>query len=97
MSESNASNQLCWRIIVSGRVQGVYFRAFTRKQAEKLGLTGHAKNLPDGNVEIIACGPKPALQQLLAWAHKGPLLANVSQVDVLPYQPEKPFSGFTVC
>lgn len=97
MSQNNETEHCCWKIIVSGRVQGVYFRAFTRKQALQLGLTGYAKNLPDGDVEIIACGPKPALKKLSEWAHKGPLLARVKRVQVTPCQNIKPFSNFSVC
>jgi len=88
--------QHCLKIIVSGRVQGVYFRAFTQKQALKHGITGYAKNLPDGNVEIVACGSESALQQLIAWCHKGPLLAKVSAVEVLPCPDCPSFSDFSI-
>jgi len=88
--------QHCVKIIVSGRVQGVYFRAFSQKQALKRGITGYAKNLPDGNVEIVACGTESACQQLIAWCHKGPLLAKVSAVEVHPFPDCACFSDFSI-
>ncbi|HSJ41006.1 MAG TPA: acylphosphatase, partial [Xanthobacteraceae bacterium] len=57
----------CVRFVVSGRVQGVFFRASTRDEALRLGLTGHARNLPDGTVEVVACGDDTALVQLERW------------------------------
>ena len=71
----------CVRFVVSGRVQGVFFRASTREEALRLGLTGHARNLPDGNVEVLACGADAALAQLERWLALGPPLAQVSRVE----------------
>jgi acylphosphatase len=65
---------------VHGRVQGVWFRDSTRREAERLGITGHAINLPDGNVEVLACGTPDALGELEAWLRHGPPLARVSHV-----------------
>lgn len=65
---------------VKGRVQGVFFRDSTRQVAESLGLTGYAVNLPDGDVEILACGDTAALDQLEAWLHDGPRMAAVVEV-----------------
>jgi acylphosphatase len=62
-------------------VQGVYFRAATREQALRLGLTGHARNLPDGRVEVVACGDPEALESLRAWLWSGPPQARVATVD----------------
>ncbi len=84
------------RILVSGRVQGVYFRAYTQKQAKKLNITGYAKNLPNGDVEIIASGNNDQLQQLINWCHKGPMLAKVSAVKTQPWSVENPFKGFEI-
>ena len=70
----------CVRFVVSGRVQGVFFRASTREEALRLGLTGHARNLPDGTVEVVACGDDAALGQLERWLELGPPLAQVSRV-----------------
>jgi acylphosphatase len=60
------------RIVVSGRVQGVFFRGTAAEQARALGLTGYARNLDDGTVEIVAEGSRRALEVLAAWAHRGP-------------------------
>jgi acylphosphatase len=67
--------------IVHGRVQGVFFRDFTRRQAWALGLTGYVRNLPDGAVEVVAEGPQDALQQLLERINVGPSGAYVEKVD----------------
>ena len=69
------------RFIVSGRVQGVFFRASTHDQAVRLGLSGHARNLADGSVEVVACGAAPALAALEDWLQRGPPLARVTSVD----------------
>lgn len=71
----------CRRFRVTGRVQGVFFRDSTRKVAEQLGLTGHARNLPDGSVEVLACGRREPLQKLADWLGSGPPMASVQGVD----------------
>lgn len=68
------------RFLVSGRVQGVYFRASTRERAQQLALDGHARNLADGRVEVIAAGEAAALEALAAWLQHGPPAARVEQV-----------------
>ncbi len=73
---------VCLRCHVSGRVQGVWYRASTREQARALGLWGHALNLDDGRVEVLACGPPAAVRQLCDWLWKGPPGARVTGVDV---------------
>lgn len=70
------------RFLISGKVQGVFFRASTRDQAEALGLTGHAINLSDGRVEVVAHGDTDALDQLGQWLQHGPDAARVDRVDV---------------
>jgi len=69
-------------IIVRGKVQGVFFRASTKEEAMKLGLTGYVMNRPDGNVILEAEGETEKLEQLLDWCHHGPPLAKVSNVEV---------------
>ncbi len=69
---------------VSGRVQGVFFRASTRDKAQELGLTGYARNLPDGRVEVFACGTERQLEALKTWLSEGPLMADVTAVDCRP-------------
>lgn len=66
--------------IVSGRVQGVWFRAGTQDCAKSLGLTGWARNLPDGRVEVMASGEREKLQKLFKWLQQGPELAVVENV-----------------
>ena len=72
---------MCRQFKVSGRVQGVFFRASTRKVATELHLTGHAINLPDGDVEVLACGADLAIDKLLAWLRQGPPMASVAGVE----------------
>ena len=71
---------LCERCIVIGHVQGVFFRASTQRKAQELGLTGYAKNLPDGHVEVLICGDPQAVGHLKAWLWEGPKAAVVSNV-----------------
>jgi len=70
----------CIRCIISGRVQGVWFRASTQRQAQPLKISGYAKNLPDGQVEVVACGEPGALARLKSWLHVGPSMAHVTTV-----------------
>ncbi len=70
----------CMHCRVTGRVQGVFFRASTRNLAVELGLTGWVRNMPDGAVEVLACGDDAALEALREWLHKGPTMARVSGV-----------------
>jgi acylphosphatase len=77
MSREGASRV---RMIVSGRVQGVFFRASAAQAARALGVRGCARNLPDGAVEIVAEGARSSLERLLAWAQTGPPQARVDEV-----------------
>jgi acylphosphatase len=65
---------------IRGRVQGVFFRDSTRRVAESLGLSGHAINLPNGDVEVFACGDRAAIAKLGAWLREGPRMAEVREV-----------------
>ena len=85
----------CLRCLVSGRVQGVYFRAATREQAASLGLSGHARNLPDGRVEVLACGAPEALASLREWLWSGPPQARVTAVECAA-EDAGPSAGFSV-
>ena len=69
------------RILVHGRVQGVFFRHTAAEEARSLGLRGWVKNLPNGDVEIVAEGPRRELKILAAWAHQGPRLARVTGIE----------------
>jgi acylphosphatase len=70
----------CIHCIIAGHVQGVWFRASTQDKAKELGLTGWVRNLPDGKVEVLACGDKDKLEELHQWLHIGPQLAKVTDV-----------------
>lgn len=70
-------------ITVRGRVQGVWFRASTKNEAVRLGLTGTVRNQPDGSVYIEAQGPSHQIESLIVWCHKGPELARVDEVEVV--------------
>lgn len=72
--------------LVSGRVQGVGYRAFVRREAERLGLVGHAINLADGRVEVVAIGPADAREALARALARGPALARVDRVDRAPIE-----------
>lgn len=69
-------------VLVSGRVQGVYFRAATRQRAESLGLSGWVRNLPDGRVEAAFQGPAAEVGRALAWVREGPPGASVTAAEV---------------
>jgi acylphosphatase len=69
------------RFIVTGKVQGVGFRASAQQQARRLQLDGHARNLPDGCVEILASGSEAALDQFEQWLQQGPAMARVTAVE----------------
>jgi acylphosphatase len=69
-------------IIVTGKVQGVYFRQHTKEKALMLGLTGEVKNLPDGSVCITATGLKPQIDELISWCRTGPSRAIVTNIEV---------------
>ena len=81
------------RFLVEGRVQGVFFRASTREQALALGITGHAKNLADGRVEVLASGSAEALDALEQWLWQGPPAASVTAVNREDL-PERELHGF---
>jgi acylphosphatase len=80
---------------VHGRVQGVWFRDSTRREAQRLGITGHAINLPNGNVEVLAVGPGVALQELEQWLHVGPPVARVTNVEARAVEVQE-LSGFRI-
>ena len=82
------------RFIVKGRVQGVFFRESTRRVAEGLGIAGHAINLRNGDVEVLACGETEALDRLAEWLQHGPTMAVVKDVQSERVACEPP-AGFT--
>ncbi len=86
----------CRRYIVSGRVQGVAFRASARDAARHLGLTGFARNLSDGRVEVVACGECQRVKQLQGWLERGPRWARVEKV-IAEEMLERDFDDFEIC
>jgi acylphosphatase len=80
----NATDPICRRFLVAGRVQGVGFRASTHAQARRLEIAGHARNLPDGRVEVLACGRPDAVDELESWLRRGPPAARVDTLHVEP-------------
>jgi acylphosphatase len=69
------------RFVVTGKVQGVFFRASAAREAVRLGIRGHAINLPDGRVEVLAIGDAAALAELRRWLARGPPAARVDALD----------------
>ncbi len=84
------------RFLVSGRVQGVAFRVHTRARAQALGLRGHAINLHDGRVEVVADGDAGALEELAIWLTQGPPLARVDAVERLAADDAEIGAGFRI-
>lgn len=73
------TGKICW---VSGRVQGVFYRGSAAARARELGITGYAKNLADGRVEVLACGDASAVQAFIEWLWVGSTASHVSAVEV---------------
>ena len=74
--------KVCKRCLISGRVQGVFYRASTAERARRLGVTGYARNLPDGRVEVLACGGEAAVEELCGWLSRGPPAARVDGIEI---------------
>jgi acylphosphatase len=84
-----------YRVLISGRVQGVYFRGSCQRMAEQHGVSGWVRNLADGNVEAVFEGPAEQVSRLVEWSHHGPRSAVVEAVHVELQQPQG-ISGFEV-
>jgi len=83
-------------VFVSGRVQGVYYRASTRDAAREKGVEGWVKNLDDGRVEAVFEGEEDAVEAMVRWCHKGSRRAEVEDVEVDWEEPTDEFDGFEV-
>lgn len=74
---------ICKKCLVSGRVQGVFYRGTAAQRARELGVRGYARNLPDGRVEVLACGEEEAVQTFVSWLWVGSSASKVTAVDVV--------------
>ena len=77
-------NLSSFKLVIHGRVQGVFFRDSMRMEAEKLGITGWVRNCHDGTVEAVVQGDAESVELIMRWAQRGPRLAQVEKVDVMP-------------
>ncbi len=82
--------------MISGMVQGVFFRAHTREMAWSLGLTGWVRNRPDGAVEAVFEGEESAVEEMVQWCRSGPSLASISNVDVISEKYTGEFDSFRI-
>jgi len=86
---------ICKRCVVGGRVQGVFYRATAARRAQELGIVGHARNLPDGRVEVLACGPGEAVRAFVGWLWIGSSACKVTSVEASDAPVEGPLpAGF---
>lgn len=83
-------------LVIRGRVQGVWFRESTRRQAVALSVTGWVKNLAEGSVEAVLEGPEPQVSQLISWCHKGPSAASVTEIHETQETWRKEFDDFEI-
>lgn len=88
-------NEARSRVVVEGRVQGVWFRESTRRMAEEAGICGWVRNLPEGSVEAVFEGSRDAVDHAVAWARSGPPRAEVSSLSEFAEKPEG-LNGFEV-
>ena len=84
------------RLIIEGRVQGVWFRDSTRTQANTLGINGWVRNKHDGNVEVLAEGPEENVGKLIEWCHRGPSAARVDRVQEYREERQGEFDSFDI-
>ena len=99
MARTRANNSMTnvrAHLHITGRVQGVYFRDFTRREALRLGLKGWVRNLPDGRVEAVAEGEEERVEELIRLCHRGPPLAIVRDVRIQREPPTDGFETFTI-
>jgi acylphosphatase len=81
-------------VLVSGKVQGVFFRSSTQDKAEELGLSGWVRNLPDGRVEAVFEGEKEDVDKMVEWCRKGPEYAKVTGVEIIMEEYKGEFNAF---
>ena len=84
------------KCIITGRVQVVMFRDFTKRKAQTLNIVGTVRNVDDGSIEVIAQGSTEDLKEFVSHLEKGPLLAHVAHVDIVWEEPYDTFSSFNI-
>lgn len=84
------------KAVVVGRVQGVYFRAYTQEAASGLGLKGWVRNLPDGSVEALITGAPEQVERMITWLYQGSPMSLVREVQVQEVEADEEFSGFDI-
>jgi len=83
-------------VLISGRVQGVWFRASTKEKADELGIYGWVRNTSDGRVEAVFEGEEKKVDEMVKWCHSGPPLAHVEKVEVKKQNPTNTFKEFSI-
>ena len=83
-------------VVISGRVQGVWFRSSTKQKAEELGLTGWVRNTPSGCVEAVFEGDEGKVNKMVKWCYQGPPLSNVEKVEIKNQNPTNSFNSFSI-
>ena len=86
----------CVNVTVKGRVQGVFFRAYTEEEARRQGLVGWVRNLPNGDVEAVMCGPEVNIESMVEWLHTGSPMASVKEVLVTGVESPEQLEGFEI-
>ena len=86
---------VCFRVLISGRVQGVEYRYSTKEKAQILGIVGWVRNLPNSKVEALIVGDHKQIESMMAWFHSGPPTANVSTVEAEEESPQQ-FESFEI-
>ncbi|HJH30067.1 MAG TPA: acylphosphatase [Methanosarcinaceae archaeon] len=92
----DTESESCVEIYVSGRVQGVFFRQFTKEIAAHFGLVGYVRNLPDGRVRAVVKGSHENIERFVKQLRAGPRMANVESLDAKWYEPDESFDDFSI-
>ena len=92
----DSQSESCVEIYVSGRVQGVFFRQFTKETATHFGLVGYVRNLPDGRVNAVAKGNHENIERFVKQLRTGPRMANVESLDAKWCEPDESFDDFSI-
>ena len=82
MGKVEALRLICKQCLVAGRVQGVFYRATAARRAQELAIRGHARNLPDGRVEVLAYGDEESVRTFVSWLWTGSTASKVTSIDV---------------